>query len=509
MFDEFWWFSDTEKQADYMRTSEKTSTKRKTLKDKESRKKYSYTYFLIKGSDKMRVCKDFYLHTLDISQRRIEWAHLKAEKEKHEDKRGKRITYQVADEEIEIIKEHINSFPRIPSHYCRKSSKKEYLEPTLSVLNLHSLYVESSQKKGITYQKENVYRQVFDNEFNLAFHVPKKDRCDSCEEYRALTQNGSNDAKSEAKYLAHIKDKEETYTERDKDRKNEDMVVVAFDLEKVITCPRANISNFFYKRKLNVYNLTAHCSVNKKAYNAIWCEGIAGRGANEIASALVKILSEIVDDVPGITQLTLWSDSCVPQNRNSIMSFALKRFLIEHPTLCFIMQKFCAPGHSSIQEVDNIHSHIEKALQVAEIYSPISLLRLMSNVRPNSSRVIQLKTENFVNYQKAAGYLSFSDVLYTKVKVLYLDADKPFHVEFKTSYIQECFVEVNIRGQTTRSCKYDKAVLPSVVALKHRAGLSKEKKDDLKSMIKFMPIQDAEYFKTFVFKEIRRKQIKE
>ena len=129
---------------------------------------------------------------------------------------------------------------------------------------MHSLYVESSQKKGITYQKENVYRQVFDNEFNLAFHVLKKDRCDSCEEYRALTQNGFNDAKSEAKYLAHIKDKEETYTERDKDRKNEDMVVVAFDLENVITCPRANISNFFYKRKLNVYNLTAHCSVNKK-----------------------------------------------------------------------------------------------------------------------------------------------------------------------------------------------------------------------------------------------------
>ena len=91
----------------------------------------------------------------------------------------------------------------------------------------------------------------------------RKDRCDSCEEYRALTQNGFNDAKSEAKYLAHIKDKEETYTERDKDRKNEDMVVVAFDLENVITCPRANISNFFDKRKLIVYNLTAHCSVNK------------------------------------------------------------------------------------------------------------------------------------------------------------------------------------------------------------------------------------------------------
>ena len=83
--------------------------------------------------------------------------------------------------------------------------------------------------------------------------------------------------------------------------------------------------------------------MNKTAYNAIWCESIAGRGANESASALIKILGEIVEDVAEMTQLTQWSDSCVSQNRNSNMSFALKRFLIEHPTLRVIEQKFCAP----------------------------------------------------------------------------------------------------------------------------------------------------------------------
>ena len=130
-----------------MRTSEKTSTKGKTLKDKESRKKYSYTYFLIKGSDKMRVCKDFDLHRLDICQHRIEWAHLKAEKEKHEDKRGKHIKYQVADEEIEIIKEHINSFPRIPSHYCRKSSKKDILSQLSRFLRCIVYMLKAARKR--------------------------------------------------------------------------------------------------------------------------------------------------------------------------------------------------------------------------------------------------------------------------------------------------------------------------------------------------------------------------
>ena len=60
---------------------------------------------------------------------------------------------------------------------------------------------------------------------------------------------------------------------------------MAFDLENIITCPNANISNF-YKSKLNVYNLTAHCSKTKTAYNALWCESIVGGDGNENASAL-------------------------------------------------------------------------------------------------------------------------------------------------------------------------------------------------------------------------------
>ena len=56
-----------------------------------------------------------------------------------------------------------------------------------------------------------------------------------------------------------------------------------------------------------------------------------GRGSNEIASALTLVLEKVVEKFP--ESLTLWSDSCVPQNRNSIMCFALKKFLASHPNL--------------------------------------------------------------------------------------------------------------------------------------------------------------------------------
>lgn len=111
-----------------------------------------------------------------------------------------------------------------------------------------------------------------------------------------------------------------------------------------------------------MYNLTAHFSLNKKAYNAVWSEIDGGRGGNEIASAMLCILFDLMKDYPDMKSLCLWSDSCVPQNRNSIMLTALKHFMTLNPNVEEIVQKFCTPGHSSIQEVDNVHSHIEKAL---------------------------------------------------------------------------------------------------------------------------------------------------
>lgn len=156
-------------------------------------------------------------------------------------------------------------------------------------------------------------------------------------EFEAQSQNPTNTEHLNTKYQQHMKDKTETKSERDKDRKdvknNTKTAVVCFDMQNVLTCPRANVSSFFYKRKLNVYNLTAHSSVNKTAYNAMWAESMAGRGGNEICSALLAILHNVTDDCPNIERIILWSDSCVPQNRNSIMTFGLKKFLFEHPGL--------------------------------------------------------------------------------------------------------------------------------------------------------------------------------
>jgi len=185
-----------------------------------------------------------------------------------------------------------------------------------------------------------MYREIFNTEFNLEFHLPKKDRCDYCEEYRVNVKPSEDDA---AKYNGHERAKSEAKSERDIDRQrhtgSKSHAVVCFVLENVIGLPRANIKNFYFWQKLSVYNLTAHCSVDGRAYCAVWCEGVRGRGGNDIASALVAILEKIIVQNPDIVKITLWSDACVPQNKNSVMSFALLTFLSSHANIQEIVQK--------------------------------------------------------------------------------------------------------------------------------------------------------------------------
>lgn len=196
--------------------------------------------------------------------------------------------------------------------------------------------------------------------------------------------------------------------------------------------------------------------------------------------------------------MDLWSDSCVAQNRNSMMTLALKKFIEEHPRIKQIEQKFCTPGHSSIQEVDNIHSHIEKMLKISEIYSPVSLVRVLKKVRPKSSSVLQLMKEKFFDFGNANTGLKYTLLPFTKVKYLLFENGKPLHVKYKLCFKDEGSI-ISIRGVETRDCSRnqvsgDSAHLPVIKQCRKTPKLSIEKKNDFISMLKFMPQQDRDYF---------------
>ena len=69
----------------------------------------------------------------------------------------------------------------------------------------------------------------------------------------------------------------------------------------------------------------------KQRYCSVWLESTSGRSGNDLASAFVTILKSVVNEHPDVSEITTWSDSCVPQNRNCIMSVALLKFMDDNP----------------------------------------------------------------------------------------------------------------------------------------------------------------------------------
>lgn len=94
---------------------------------------------------------------------------------------------------------------------------------------------------------------MFTRDFNIGFYQPKKDQCLSY-----LNSQGIDRENLEEEYRNHLIEKDLCCTEKKKDRSeiSGNNKVVVYDLQAVLQCPRGETSAFYYKSKLDSYNLT-------------------------------------------------------------------------------------------------------------------------------------------------------------------------------------------------------------------------------------------------------------
>lgn len=423
---EFWNNTDSEKGFFYDKTTERCLVERKRNRNEQRKKTktYSFKYYFVKNDEKIRVCKAFYLGVLSISQIRISYFYTHKRKgitkTPSKDHRGTTTSLRIKDKKRQEIRDHIEMFPRVPSHYCRSSSSREYLERSLSLSKMYDLYLEYCRENNLTSEKKWLYCQVFNEEYNIGFHKPKKDLCDICSEYDLRKQENIVSGDLEEKYRKHIEAKLSAREEKLKDvnisKGDESTVLMCFDMQSVLTCPQTQISKAYYKKKFAVYNLTGFDVVQKKGYCALWHELLGGRKGIDIASALCLILEKLLVERPNVTTIILWSDSCVPQNKNSHMSAALLHFLKQNPTIKFITQKFQVPGHSCVQEVDAMHSVLDRHLNKLELHSPLAIFKAIKNSRTKKPyKLIQMQKQNFLDFKILATCMTLSKVPYNQV----------------------------------------------------------------------------------------------
>ena len=266
------------------------------------------------------------------------------------------------------------------------------------------------------------------------------------------------------------------------------------------------MGSFFYKRKLTLYNLTV-MTLSKQGYCAIWMECISRRAGNDIASAFIQIIKKVAMDHTDVCELICWSDSCVPQNRNSHISQALPEFLDSQDQIKKITMKYSLAGHSCVQEVDNMYQQIEVAMRVAEFYSPVSFLQLILKInQKNPFRVIQMSKDDFKDYQNSSKMLKFCNMPYTQVFQLRFSKSELYTIKYKLSHGDAEFQRTSIEKQD----QVEEVKVPTLILLnwwklkkqvkilvsrkqKSEKQMSKTKADDFKSMLKLMPSIDQQY----------------
>lgn len=366
---------------------------------------------------------------------------------------------------------------------------------------MYNAYVELQLADDKQPVKFKIYSDIFCEEYNIRFHKPKKDLCDKCELNTKFPQDRSE--KEREDYEKHLKSKGETRQERENDKNIESMetLVLDFDLENVFSLPKAEVSSFFYKSKLNTYNLTAIVQQTKRPYSAVWTEVMSGRKGNDIASALVCILAMVAEDHPSCKDMIIWSDSCVPQNRNSCMAYALQQFLEVNPRMQSITQKFCEPGHSSIQDIDSFHSTIERYLKDKTVFSPVTLIKHLLLVRaPKGHRVKQMKASDFKDYQSLAKGGSYDLVKFASAKALKYHKECISKVGIKMSFGDNDFKWYCVINQvsTRRGNVTVNSVTQEPKNQQRLYKLPEHKAKDIKTMLPFMPAVDRAYMQSVI-----------
>ena len=150
------------------------------------------------------------------------------------------------DHDMAFVKSHIESFPAVKFHYCRKNSHRKYLDSTLNLTKIYYLYKNRCTEENRHSVKIHIYRSIFNSEYNYGFHKPKKDICKVCDLYGKASP--ADTTAMSIKYEAHLQRKLQARQHKGNDKQraidlSQSVRSINFDLQKVLQIPQMKVSN--------------------------------------------------------------------------------------------------------------------------------------------------------------------------------------------------------------------------------------------------------------------------
>lgn len=473
-----------QKQREYINQYITTKdTKTKTSKNENSRRSRTVCYFLPKNGAAVQVCKLLFLNTLSVSDKSVRTALAKKTETgiTERDKRGGRPQSQVERDAVikDLVTQHINRFPRVESHYCRKDTTREYLHSDLTKRKMFAMFKQEHERTVIPMISYEFYRKMV-KAMKLSIHKPKKDMCSLCLNY--LKGDKDKKAELEERYKTHIEEKT-AVREKKKEAKqfaDSKTVAVVFDLQQTIYMPRCNDCQIFYKRRLSTFNFTIYNLKTKECDCYVWHEGISSKGSCEVATCLYKFLTEL--DKDGVEEVHLFSDGTVSQNKNSIIAAMLLFKVVKSKHLKIITLKFFEAYHGQ-SEGDSAHSTISTALKCAgDLYHPSQLIPVFKLARLGQPYTVHsLSWTDFLNFQDTSRTLRILSVRkddngesldWTKFKELMVLKAQPNKIFFKIKHTNPVYRSITLSSRTVNGLNYNPPQLhlqpPKISPLKYK-----------------------------------------
>lgn len=498
----------------FLRSSvERTEVKRK-LSDlnpitQQKNRNYTYRFWLLDSAGiKQEVCNHFFYQCLQVNSTRVYRALSTITSNPNaKDRRGNQPSKNKTNQrDKEYVKEFIAKFPKYKSHYGRNNSDRDYLAPCLNIRKMYREYKSVSDFRGRTVLSENIFRLIFNTEFNLAFKRPKTDTCKTCDEIH--TKISSNDltfeqlqAQEVIKLNHHqIVQRKKIEFESDVRRaknSNDKIQCYTFDLQKTLETPSLTTNVAYYRRQLWTFNLCVYDEVNEKGYMYMWSENIASRGANEIGSCLIKHMQRYVPQQT--EEIILYSDSCGGQNRNIKMTLLLKKVLTSLVNVNTITQKFFISGHS-YNSCDRCFGIIDKQRKFTQdIFLPKHWENIVCQAKKKDPKfeVIHMTENDFYSSQELLDLIVNRKISNTNIKINWHHIeciknikDRPFALHLKQIHSEE-ELQVNLHKKDILQSMFVDVELQNASTNK----IAKEKYEDLISLLKYVPSEYHEFYK--------------
>ena len=268
------------------------------------------------------------------------------------------------------IYQHIESFHPTVSHYRREHApNRRYLPSDVTVQLMYKHFASNSHCSYET------YRKAVKNS-NISFTKLGEEQCEQClqhelhvnSEHQAANKDPTPDCSVCKKWEDHkeraARGRHHYKLDAEKDQ-SDNLSIRSVDLQKVIMLPRMpGVKTTIFTKRISVFHETfatvgKKTGSKKKSISVIWHEGIAGRKAEEVASAYVCALQR-ERDVP---HFVLWMDNCTAQNKNWCLLTTLVS-MVNHNSNSTqdVTLKYFEPGHT-FMSADSFHHGVEQEMK--------------------------------------------------------------------------------------------------------------------------------------------------